>query len=96
MFESREARDGGLSKTAARRANLRDAFLVHPGLAGRLAGRHVALVDDVMTTGQTLMACAQALQLASPQAIHAVVFARAQSWAPTTQPPHVQPCPLPT
>jgi ComF family protein len=33
--------------------NLRAAFMVEPGLRSRLAGAHLALVDDVMTTGAT-------------------------------------------
>jgi ComF family protein len=37
----------------ARAVNLRGAFMVHPRDQHRLAGRHVALVDDVMTTGAT-------------------------------------------
>ena len=33
-------------------------------VAGGVAGRHVALVDDVMTSGATLAAAAQALKAA--------------------------------
>lgn len=89
------APQSGLNRSQ-RQTNLTHAFALNPSWAKQLKEKTLVLVDDVMTTGQTLMACAQALQLASPQAIHAVVFARAQSWAPTTPPPHVQPCPLPT
>ncbi len=41
----------------ARRTNVDDAFrLVRPE---RLAGKHVLLVDDIVTTGATLLACAR-------------------------------------
>ncbi|MET0348232.1 MAG: ComF family protein [Rhizobacter sp.] len=38
---------------AQRAANVRGAFAVEPSRRHRLAGRHVAVVDDVMTTGAT-------------------------------------------
>jgi predicted amidophosphoribosyltransferase len=49
---------------AARRANLAGAFQVRRRLADRLAGRTVVLVDDVVTTGATLVECADALRRA--------------------------------
>lgn len=57
-----------------RAANLRDAFEV-PGLAG--VPPHVALVDDVMTTGATLHAAAEALLDAGAERVDAWVCARA-------------------
>lgn len=39
--------------------NVRDIFAITPGTD--LAGRHVLLVDDVLTTGSTMEACASAL-----------------------------------
>lgn len=42
-----------------------------------LAGTRVALVDDVLTTGATLAACAAALAASGAAAVGAVTFARA-------------------
>jgi competence protein ComFC len=59
---------------AERQRNLRDAIrCAHPQMVG---GRRVLLVDDVMTTGATLSACADALQAAGAERVFALVFAR--------------------
>lgn len=57
----------------ARQQNLDDAFVVTRGV--RLPA-HVALVDDVMTTGATLHAAARALRRAGVQRVDAWVCAR--------------------
>ena len=59
---------------AAREANVRGAFQAR----ATVAGRDVLLVDDVLTTGSTLRACAEALMLAGARSVRAVVVARAQ------------------
>lgn len=58
---------------AARVANVRDAFAV----SERLSGRRVAIVDDVMTSGQTVTALARALRRAGCADIQVWVIARA-------------------
>lgn len=58
----------------ARRRNLKDAFAVKPGIAALPA--HVVLIDDVMTTGATLHAAAEALKRAGVQRVEAWVCAR--------------------
>ena len=58
---------------AQRRANLHDAFRVR---AGSRLPSHVALFDDVMTTGATLQAAAQALRDAGVPHVDAWVCAR--------------------
>ncbi|WP_051675871.1 ComF family protein [Polaromonas glacialis] len=60
----------------ARLSNVRGAFQVDPLRAGELAGRRVVLVDDVMTSGASLFAAAQALRDAGAAHITALVLAR--------------------
>ncbi len=60
----------------ARERNLRDALWVPPAAAAALAGRHLALVDDVMTTGATVTAATQALLAAGAASVQVWVLAR--------------------
>ena len=63
-------------KREARLANVKGAFQVDPLRAAELDGRRVVLVDDVMTSGASLFAAAQALREAGAARITAVVLAR--------------------
>lgn len=68
----RYTRKQSLRSGAERDINVEGAFrLRKPAL---VEGRHVLLVDDVLTTGATLGACAQALQEASDIRISAATF----------------------
>lgn len=57
-------------------ANMAGAIHPHPRRAGRIAGRHILLVDDVMTSGATLAACAEACWQAGADAVDVAVLAR--------------------
>ncbi len=54
------ASQAGLSQ-AERPANVSGAFAVRSGFASKIMTRRILLIDDVITTGSTLNACAQAL-----------------------------------
>lgn len=58
-------------------ANIADALAVNPRHAQALRGRPVLLIDDVMTSGATLAASAQALIEAGAGPISVAVLARA-------------------
>lgn len=59
-----------------RRENVAGAFALAAGVAASLAGKRIALVDDVTTTGATLEAAAEALSAAHPAAIYGLAVAR--------------------
>jgi ComF family protein len=59
-----------------RRANVHRAFNAQPA---RLAGFRVILVDDVLTSGATLEACAEALRQAGAHSVHGLTLARANT-----------------
>lgn len=61
---------------AGRFENLAGAIRPHPRRGRHIAGRPVLLVDDVMTSGATLAACAEACWQAGADAVDVVVLAR--------------------
>jgi ComF family protein len=62
-------------RTAAeRRENVAGAFACPDPEV--VAGRRIGLVDDVMTTGATLDACAEILKMAGASRVYAIVVAR--------------------
>lgn len=61
---------------AERLRNALRAFTANPAVAARWQGRHVLLLDDVMTTGATLNAAAEVLLRAGAARVSAMVFAR--------------------
>jgi len=66
-----------------RLVNVAGAFRVQEPDA--VEGKRVLLVDDVITTGATVTACAQALLDAGAHSVFAVAFATSEIRAPTTK-----------
>ncbi len=62
--------------------NLAGAMQVAAQHAGQIQGRHVLLVDDVMTTGATLHTAALALRQAGAAKVSALVLARTPETSP--------------
>lgn len=68
-----------------RRRNLRDAFTLHDAWRdGAALPRHVALVDDVVTTGATLADAVRAVRRCGVQTVEAWAIARADTPAEVT------------
>jgi predicted amidophosphoribosyltransferase len=73
-LESCLARRGGRRQVGRRRAErIGQPPQIH---ATATAPRSIVLIDDVLTTGETLIACAQALRAAGAARVVAVTFAR--------------------
>ena len=58
-----------------RRRNMAGAFAVPLRGSSRLSGRSVLLIDDVITTGATVNACARALKRAGAARVDVVALA---------------------
>ncbi|UYN97992.1 MAG: ComF family protein [Enhydrobacter sp.] len=59
-----------------RRRNVRLAFDIHPDWAGELEDKTVLLVDDVLTTGATVEACARVLRRGGARHVDVLTLAR--------------------
>ncbi len=74
-----------------RRRNVQGAFAIAPREKINLKGKNVVLVDDVLTTGATMKACARVLRKAGAGQVHGLVFARvigygSRSWTLLEEP----------
>lgn len=58
-----------------RQKNVRSAFSVTKDRLGDLQGRHVVLIDDVITTGSTVTACSKTLLAAGAASVDVLTFA---------------------
>ena len=65
----------GLSRSE-RESNVQGAFKVAAERTAEIQGRRVVLIDDVLTTGATLDACARALLRVKAARVDVLVFAR--------------------
>jgi len=95
---------------AERHANVRAAYALRPslprpardrlmqfepGVVRQLRNRSIVLVDDVMTTGATLEACARVLAAAGVRKIAALTAARALAGSLRPRPTTLHPSPAP-
>lgn len=67
---------GEMPSARARLRNVAKAFAVSEAKRSSLSGRRVLLVDDVLTTGATINACAKTLLRAGAISVSAVTLAR--------------------
>ena len=76
LMRLRETRSQAGLTPRQRRLNVRGAFSVSD--PGAVAGRHILLIDDIMTTGATARAAAQALIRAGAESVRVATLARAR------------------
>lgn len=62
--------------SSLRGENLKDAFVLHEKCAQDYVGKHILLVDDLMTTGSTLRSAAKVLLQLKPNKITVAVVCR--------------------
>ena len=72
----------GLKGAAARRANVLGVY--EPMFPGKITGRRVLLLDDVVTTGSTLAECVRVLRDAGAEDVVCVTLARTRGFADET------------
>ncbi len=61
---------------SARKRNVAGAFAVSEKAANLITNAHIVLIDDVLTTGATLSACARTLKKAGAARVDALLLAR--------------------
>ena len=76
LARKRRTQSQGRFNARARVENVRAAFSVRERAKARLQGAHVVLIDDVLTTGATLNACATTLKRAGAARVDGLTLAR--------------------
>ena len=76
LIRRRRTPSQGRLGRSARRRNVAGVFAVAPARRSRIEGCRVLLVDDVMTTGATVSACAKALHRAGASTVDVLTLAR--------------------
>jgi len=76
LWKQRETRSQVGLSVSQRRENVSGAYQADPRIVGR---KSVVVMDDVATTGSTILACADALLSAGAKEVYAITIARALS-----------------
>jgi ComF family protein len=67
---------GEMVSAQARRRNVQGAFAIDTKAKPLVCGKNVLLIDDVLTTGATVEACARALKRSGARKVHVLALAR--------------------
>lgn len=76
LQRTRHTASQGHKSAKDRVKNVQNAFAVDEGRAEKINGRRIVLVDDVLTTGATVEACARALSNAGAAGVDVLTVAR--------------------
>ncbi|MCX8023574.1 MAG: ComF family protein [Thermanaerothrix sp.] len=74
LIKRRETPSQVGQSASERQENIRDAFIAYPR---SVSSHRILLIDDVITTGATMSACAEALLKAGASAVFGLTLARA-------------------
>ena len=74
LMRTRRTDSQGKHNARARAENVRGAFALRKG--ADVTGRHIVLIDDVLTTGATLESCARSLKRAGAKRVDGLCLAR--------------------
>jgi ComF family protein len=76
LVRRRRTASQGAFSPAGRRRNVAGAFAVRRGAEEHISGKRLLLVDDVLTTGATVEACARGLRRAGAAGVDILTLAR--------------------